>query len=248
LEFAKDSKADRFQKPLGTGAPPKGRLKRAADMKRWLTHLTISAYLGVLTWGVFSHTVGYKNMSHPGMYFIVWDMFCGWAAYEHRVHIVGEGESGAYYDLAPGPWGEFRPFGRLGRHNYDSFGSHAARQALNCLKHTDHEPILRIYLVEECWPKKFNLPDEVWYQQYEEPKEKYSYFHVRAVIAPDGATLQASQTFLAHQQIAMVYDNPRLQQDARRDRPFFTYDYRNQIRGGLEGHEQPYLLTAPSAH
>jgi hypothetical protein len=73
-------------------------------MKRWITHLTIAAYLGVLTWGVVSHALGYKTGMHPGMYFIVWDMFCGWSAYEVRYHLVGFlGEqrfTGADRDLA----------------------------------------------------------------------------------------------------------------------------------------------------
>ena len=84
-------------------------------MKRWLTHLLISGYLLALFGGIASHTLNLGAVSHPGMYFFVWDMFCGWSSYADRIQVVGEGESGTYYQLAPGPWGEFKPYGKIGR-------------------------------------------------------------------------------------------------------------------------------------
>ncbi|GAF86661.1 unnamed protein product, partial [marine sediment metagenome] len=74
-------------------------------MKRWLTHLLIVTYLGTLFAGVACHALELGVQSHPGMYMIVWDMFCGWSSYAGRIEVIGEGESGKYYQLAPGPWG-----------------------------------------------------------------------------------------------------------------------------------------------
>ena len=63
-------------------------------VKKWLTHLVITGYIGALAWGLVSHTFEYKNDSHPAMYYIVWDMFCGWGSYSNRVQVIAEGESG----------------------------------------------------------------------------------------------------------------------------------------------------------
>jgi len=46
-------------------------------MKRWLSHFTIAVYLAALSWGIVAHALSFGAASHPGMYFLVWDMFCG---------------------------------------------------------------------------------------------------------------------------------------------------------------------------
>ena len=50
-------------------------------LKRWYSHITITAYLSVLVFGLFAHAFYFHVGSHPSMYFIVWDMLCGWNAY-----------------------------------------------------------------------------------------------------------------------------------------------------------------------
>ena len=64
-------------------------------LKRGLSYLTITSYVGILLFGIFCHTFSFRTGSHPGMYYIVWDMFCGWSAYSIRTHIIGEGISAA---------------------------------------------------------------------------------------------------------------------------------------------------------
>jgi hypothetical protein len=155
-------------------------------MKRLLAVGTIVAYLGVLLAGLGSHALNYRTSAHPTMYFIVWDMFCGWSAYEDRTHIIGQGESGRYYDLASAPWGDYRPFGDVARHHYDPFAAHSGVLAQSTLRHTEHEPIQQIFIVQEMWAKKFNLPDKLWNERYPEPKNPHSYFHVRKILGPGG--------------------------------------------------------------
>lgn len=191
-------------------------------MKRWLTHLTIVAYLVTLSWGVFAHAFHYGTTAHPGMYFLVWDMFCGWSGYSQRYHIIGEGESGRFYELAPGPWGEIKPYGDLDRRHYDNLGNGAYRIARNTLRHTEHEPMTRIFLVEETWNKKYNLPDRLWDKRYEAPKDPRHYYHVRSVFSADGMVLRSNGTWIVEQRNRCIAANPRLQADARKGRPFFT--------------------------
>jgi len=199
-------------------------------MKKWFTHATIAVYLAALSWGIVSHAVSYGTGSHPVMYYLVWDMFCGWSSYSNRTVIIGQGESGRYYELAPGPWGEFRPFGKIGRRHYDSLGIHSPKLALNALRQTRHEPITRIIVVEECWAKQYNLPEELWAQRHEEPKDVYKYHQVRHIFTPDGAIVRSFPTWLNLQYSMAVSDNPRLMAEQHRGEPFFVYR-RHQPRG-----------------
>lgn len=193
-------------------------------MKRWLSHLTIVAYLGTLLAGIGCHALNWGISSHPAMYYIVWDMFCGWAAYESRYHVIGEGESGTYYELSPGPWGDIRPYGKLGRRHYDPDGIYCLRMAQNTLRHTDHEPMARLFVIQESWAKKYNLPDHLWAMRHEEPKEKYSYFRVRQITTGDGMILHAQSSWLDYQARIALASNPRLRAEMQRSRPFVAVD------------------------
>ena len=191
-------------------------------VRRWLTSLGITAYLGALLFGLIAHGANYHEGSHPSMYFIVWDMFCGWAAYETRTHIVGQGESGKFYELAPGPWGDYHPYGDISRQHYDSFNSYPQAMALNTLKHTEHEPMTRLYVVEESWAKKYNLPDHVWTRRYSEPKMPFSYFRLRTEMTADGKVIRSASPWLSFQTNLTIADNPRLMADISRGQPMFA--------------------------
>jgi hypothetical protein len=193
-------------------------------MHRWATNLFIGAYLAALGFGLLSHSMTFLKSCHPGMYFIVWDMFCGWSAYESRLHVVGEGDSGAYYRLAPAPWGAFVPFGSAQRQDYDVFGQYGYRLATNVLAHTEHEPIRRILVVEETWPKKYNLPEELWEARYGEPKpaSPRRYYHVRRTYNAAGACLSQRSDWLTAQYEMCVLENPRLRADMRKGHTYFT--------------------------
>ena len=191
-------------------------------VKKWLTHLVITGYIGALAWGLVSHTFEYKNDSHPAMYYIVWDMFCGWGSYSNRVQVIAEGESGEFYEVTPAPWGSIKPFGKLDRRHYDFYGLAINRIAMNVLKHTRHEPITRVYVLDECWPKKFNIPDSLWNARYAEDKDPYHYFYTRYVIAGDGALLEQYPNWFEYQQRLVIGDNPRLVRDVKNARPMYS--------------------------
>lgn len=193
-------------------------------MKRVLTVAFIVTYLGLLGYGNLCHMLGHGITAHPLMYFIVWDMFCGWAAHDTRLHIIGEGEDQKYYELSPGPWGEFKPWGTVGRQHYDMVNTHSGRIAFNTLAHTTHVPLTRILAIEEAWPKKFNLPDPVWNMRYDEPKDMVKYHRVRSVMLPDGEVARVYNSWLANQAEMALADNPRLRQQATQSRSLFVID------------------------
>ena len=191
-------------------------------MKRYAAIATIVVYLGALGWGVVSHTLSLGHVSHPAMYYLVWDMFCGWSGYESRHHLIAQGVSGEHYLLNPAPWGEFKPYGPAYRTDYDSFGMHSIRIAQSVLNHTDHEPIQQIFLVEESWSKRYNRPDFLWRMEFEEEKDQMSYFHTRATYNGDGMLVDRRNnwtTAMAHHHVA---SDPRLVKLRSHSRPFFA--------------------------
>ena len=182
-------------------------------MRRLMACGVIGSYLLMLGFGLFSHALGYKSTDHVGMYFLIWDMYCGWCGHEIRHHIIAKGESGQFYEVTPPPWGEFVPFGSAERHHYDGSASFTGAIVSHVLEHTDHEPITDVVLVEEAWSKKYNLPDSIYLSRYEEPKAKRSYFRSRLVLTPDGELRERNLDWtgwLSHQ---AVVDNPRLQKN-----------------------------------
>ena len=191
-------------------------------MKRWLIHLTIFSYLGCLALGIFAHGTQTKQNSSPAMYFIVWDMFCGWNAYSTRNHVIAEGESGKYYELTPSPWGEFQPYGYQDRVHYDPTGSSCKLMGLNTLKHTQHEQIMRVFLVEESWPKKYNMTKSDWSAKYDEPKDAVHYCHAWQVLDGEGNVLQNSARWMSQQTQLAILSNPQLRRDSTRNRPFIA--------------------------
>ncbi len=72
-------------------------------MRRGIVIGFIVCYLLVLGFGIFSHALGYKSTDHVGMYYLIWDMYCGWSGYEYRQHLVAQGVSGQQYELTPAP-------------------------------------------------------------------------------------------------------------------------------------------------
>jgi hypothetical protein len=190
-------------------------------MKRWIAPLIICAYLGSLAFGIVTHTLQVGANSHPAMYFVVWDMFCGWGAYSNRTHLVAEGESGKYYQLSPAPWGALKPFGNVDRLHYDSNNYLSPAMIRNNLRHTQHEPISRVFVVEEIWPKKFNLPDPLWDAAYDEPKDKHSYFHLRGICSADGEVVRAYNSWYRQQVARSVADNPRVLAAQQNSQPFY---------------------------
>lgn len=193
-------------------------------MRRVLANTVIVTYLGMLALGVACYTLKFGSGVHPAMYYFTWDMFCGWSAHETRYHVLGEGVSGNYYLLTPGPdvATSFKPFGDLSRNHYDALGNSIFKMANSTLRRTEHEPMRRLVFVEEVWPKKYNMADTLWSQRFPEPRQPVSYFWRRAVWSPEGEVLEANGEFVQHLTSRSIFDNPRLLADTRRGQPFLA--------------------------
>lgn len=193
-------------------------------MSRWKFALTcafIASYVGFLSWGIVGHALKVGLCGNTFSYFVVWDMFCGWTAWDDRTHLIAEGASGEFYEVRE-PWGEFHPFGNVARIHYDNSGMLLPRHIENVLEHTDHEPISHVYVIEEVWPKQYNLPPRMYAHYFDRPNDKLSYFHLRSVCRDDGSLIRGYPNWFTQQTLNSIADNPRLQQQTKQATSFYN--------------------------
>ncbi len=193
-------------------------------MRRWIVGTFIATYISALGLGLGCLAIRTGIHMHPAMYFVVWDMYCGWSAYNHRYRAIAEGVSGTYYDLNPAPWGTFRPYDRLDRMQYLLANAKQAAAAQLVAERTEHEPLARMFIIEESWAKQFDLPEYIWKAHNAIPRVPHTYTKLCVEMAGNGEILKMHTNWLDFQHHVMLSDNPRLQQDMRTTRPFWIVD------------------------
>lgn len=193
-------------------------------MRRWIVGCFIASYISVLGFGLACQTVRMGTAAHPLMYFIVWDMYCAWGAYNHGYRAVAEGVSGTYYDLNPPPWGAFRPFNTLDRFQSITAAGNQARYTRLVAANTQHEPIARMFVVEECWAKQYDLSENTWKTYNAVPYQPFRYTKVVLEQSGDGEITAIHPSWIDCQPNVMLTDIPRLEQEIRNSRNFFTVE------------------------
>lgn len=219
-------------------------------MRRWIVGSFIVAYLSALGFGLGCQTLRMGTTMHPAMYFIVWDMYCGWAAYNHGYRAIAEGVSGTYYDLNPPPWGAFRPFDTLDRFQSIMPTNSQAKMAAHFAAHSKHEPLSRLFVIEESWAKQFDLPEYIWKAHNAIPRTPHRYAKLAIELAGDGSVTQFHTPWLETQMQMMIADNPRLQHEVRNSKPFHLIDEHqrdgNRYFNGAEPNTMQ-IISSPSA-
>lgn len=191
--------------------------------KRLLTNALIVAYLAALGVGLALHALNLPGKASAAGYFVVWDMFCGWTGYETRVRYIGEGVSGQHYDLLAADSRSPRLHGSIHRAHYDFSGRHTPAIAACVAARTGHEPLARIYVVEENWSKHYNLSPRLFEQTYGRPHGEFPvHRHFRGLLAADGYVLQTQASWLAVQRQEAMLANPKLMTEVQRGRDVFT--------------------------
>lgn len=205
---------------------------------KWIAGLFIGCYLTVLACGIIGHALKVGLAGNALSYYVVWDMFCGWQAYDQRTLLIAESESGRYYEVRE-PWGEFQPFGRLGRLQYDVYSHLVSKHIDHVISHTRHEPIDAVYVVQEVWPKQYNLPEHLWQKSFGRERDKISYYHLRAVCNDHGGVLSLNPDWMNQQRLNAVGDNPRLRHEARQAQSSFGSWYTPTSQTPGQGMRQP---------
>lgn len=189
------------------------------QVRRWAPKLFIGLYMLALGAGIAGHALKLDFAKTTLGYFFVWDMFCGWQAYDTRTRVIGEDADGNYYAIVE-PWGPVTPCGHVPRINHDVNNNLLPRHIRNVLDHSQHPPIDRVYVVQEIWPKQYNVPDHLWSQCFHEPKDKMLYYNLRAICNSHGTCLESYPDWFNVQTLQVVADNPRLQRESQQSTPF----------------------------
>lgn len=190
-------------------------------IRRWASGLFITAYLTALAWGIIAHTLKVGIACNTLSYYFVWDMFCGWSAYDNRTHLIAEDADGNFYSIRE-PWGAFQPFSNVDRINYDVSNNLLPRHIRHVLDHTKHPPIDRVYVVQEIWPKQFNVPNHLWSFHFDEPKDPISTYNLRAICSASGTPIESYPDWFNNQMLQSIADNPRLQKAAQQATPYYN--------------------------
>ena len=212
------------------------------NVRKWAISALIMSYLGFLSWGIVGHALKIPAAGNALGYFVVWDMFCGWQAYDNRLHLIAEDSQGQYYRIRE-PWGAFHPFGEEDRVDYDVSNFLAPRHIRHVLKHSGHPPIDRVYVVQEIWGKQYNIPDEIWAKYYAEPKDKVSCFSLRAICTPEGTPIESNPDWFMAQELKSIADNPRLQQQAQSAMPYYNTFFSPLSANGSDVSRAPDRLS-----
>ncbi|GAB4134805.1 MAG: hypothetical protein Tsb009_00260 [Planctomycetaceae bacterium] len=164
--------------------------------KRGITVAFCVGYVMVSLWFGVRHLLG-DSSSHPTADFFTWDMFPGYATVSSRRFFLGKTESGKVVRLLPDPASQFRwgIFGTVRRLDVDKRTATflPALERRISIYNRDHakDRIQRVTIVEQFWPAKFNLDDELYESTYGQrhPHRKYWRVVDTAAVNPDG-TLQ----------------------------------------------------------
>ena len=154
-----------------------------ARVRRLAFPLVIAAYLGCIAFSFFRHVLGDPG-EHPIAYFWTWDMFAGHPAESSRRLVIAKTDDGRFVQFIPGSGQRFR-WGRGGdatRIDLDRRTVHlraAVEYELRCFRSiAPDRPLERIYVVEQYWPARFNLPDGLYEATYREPNPRRKYWRV----------------------------------------------------------------------
>ncbi|MCA9070185.1 MAG: hypothetical protein KDA84_14730 [Planctomycetaceae bacterium] len=119
----------------------------------------------------YRHLLGDTTQSAFG-YFWTWDMFPNYPSFSARRFALGQTRSGRFVRVFPTEQVRFR---RGGNGNFTRFDLPRKDAALriavaNTLElyppETARDPITYVFLVEEYWPVRFNLPDDLYQDAY----------------------------------------------------------------------------------
>lgn len=172
--------------------------KRIANRKLGILFVCL-AYLSVNGWFMTRHMIG-DSQSVNAAYFFTWDMFPGYVTENTRRRLVGITKEGRYLQLFPEE-DDYRTGidGKVSRLDWIFLNKHldVLREKLEpriaALNADNDDPIVRVVLVEEFWPTKFNLPDDLYREAYgvEHPHRRYWRTRGRWNVADDGRLVLA---------------------------------------------------------
>jgi hypothetical protein len=156
-------------------------MSRFQRLRHFIAILFIGSYLLLTGFFLVRHALG-DSLAHPIGYFWTWDMFPNYPTESARRWAVGETAGGAYVQLLPNSAHRFRwgVHGDATRFDIDRRQLFFRQATLHAIKRhnatASDDPIRFVYLAEQYWPEKLNLPDELYHGFYYDEVTKKVYW------------------------------------------------------------------------
>jgi hypothetical protein len=167
--------------------PDPQRIRRAGSsafarrIRRAGVLLFCAAYLLTTAWFTLRHVLG-DSLSHPVAYFFTWDMFPGYVTESSRRMVVGHTQDERFVKLLPSEshrfrWGINNEVSRLDVDRNAKNLEWAIEQSVGEYNDAHSKsPIKSVLIVEQYWPSRFNLPDDLHREHYGEPNPHRRYW------------------------------------------------------------------------
>ncbi len=145
----------------------------------------IFGYLLANGWFLYRSAVG-DTYSSPIAAMMTWDMFPNYQTKSQRSFAVGKTRQGRHIDLLNEldqrfHWGQDQSLLRTDIDRSGALLKSAVQRELarDRLQNAD-DPVEHVYLIEEYWPARFNLPDQLYRREYDGDKPDRRYWRVVA--------------------------------------------------------------------
>jgi hypothetical protein len=161
--------------------------------RRVLVMGLITAYLGMGMLCLYSHLIGDTGRFALG-YFWTWDMFPNYPSFSARRLAVGQTKSGQYVNVFPTANVRYRRGGQGDLTRFDLPRNDAAlRNAVSDTLQANSpedlaDPVTYVFLIENYWPVRFNLPEDLYQSVYHGPNPHRQAWRIvdEGMVAGDG--------------------------------------------------------------
>lgn len=155
--------------------------KRTSRIRRLLVTGFVLSYIAAVLFFFYCHLLG-QTRGMPWGYFWTWDMFPNYASFSARRMALGETEAGRYVKVFPTNKMHFRRGGSGDLTRFDLPRNDVALRfavektlAANA-REQNPDRVRYVFLVEEYWPVKFNLPNDLYEKAFgEENPNRHSF-------------------------------------------------------------------------
>lgn len=160
------------------------RARWMSGIGRWPAWGLIAAYLAMTGQFMARQAVGDLDDGIPG-YFFTWDMFPWHYVESSRRVAIGQTLSGRYVQIVPSGLQQFRGGvnGDLTRADLDRQGGFfrpmVERTLTNAAASDGADAVRHVWLVEQYWPARFNLPPDLYAAWAGTPRPERRYWRVR---------------------------------------------------------------------
>lgn len=158
---------------------PKLRDQRILTLRRAGILLACVCYLAVNGWFMLRHMMGDSDSARAA-YFFTWDMFPGYETASSRRIIVGVTASGRHLQLLPAPNHRYSAginenVSRLDWLIREEYVRPVLKRTIRQHNTKRDDRIVLVLEVQQFWPSKFNLPDDLYRAEYdvENPNRRY---------------------------------------------------------------------------